>query len=86
MQYALLIYERPGSYDGLSAEERESLTGEYMAIRSDPRRPVETSGPGVQSGYSSLRQTRGSSEPAFGVRWSSNELYGATNGSGAITV
>lgn len=37
MQYALLIYERPGSYDGLSAEELESLTGEYMAIRSDDR-------------------------------------------------
>jgi hypothetical protein len=37
MQYALLIYERPGSYDGLSAEELESLTAEYMAIRSDER-------------------------------------------------
>ncbi len=37
MQYAVLIYERPGSYDGLSAEELESLTGEYMAIRSDER-------------------------------------------------
>jgi hypothetical protein len=37
MQYALLIYERPGSYDGLSAEELESLTGEYMAIRRDDR-------------------------------------------------
>jgi hypothetical protein len=37
MQYALLVYERPGSYDGLSAEELESLTGEYMAIRSDER-------------------------------------------------
>ncbi len=37
MQYALLIYERPGSYDGLSAEELESLTDEYMAIRSDDR-------------------------------------------------
>ena len=37
MQYALLIYERPGSYDGLSEEELESLTAEYMAIRSDER-------------------------------------------------
>ena len=37
MQYALLIYEAPGSYDGLGADERESLTGEYMAIRDDPR-------------------------------------------------
>jgi Transposase IS116/IS110/IS902 family len=38
-----------------------------------------------QSGYSSLRQARGSSDSAFGVRLSRNELYGATNGSGAIT-
>ena len=39
-----------------------------------------------ESGYSSLRQARGSSAPAFGVRLSRNELYGATNGSGAVTV
>ena len=39
-----------------------------------------------QSGYSSLRQARGSSGPGFGVRSSRNEWYGATNGSGAITV
>jgi hypothetical protein len=35
MQYALLVYERPSSYDGLSAEELESLTAEYLAIRSE---------------------------------------------------
>jgi hypothetical protein len=39
-----------------------------------------------QSGYSSLRQARGSSGPGFGVRLSRKELYGATNGSGAATV
>jgi hypothetical protein len=39
-----------------------------------------------QSGYSSLRQVRGSSGWAFGVRWSRKLWYGATNGSGAITV
>ena len=39
-----------------------------------------------QSGYSSLRQARGSSGPGFGVRSSRKELYGATNGSGAATV
>ena len=41
---------------------------------------------GDQSGYSSLRQARGSSDSAFGVRSRRNEWYGATNGSGAITV
>ena len=38
-----------------------------------------------QSGYSSLRQARGSSGCSFGVRSIRNEWYGATNGSGAIT-
>jgi hypothetical protein len=39
-----------------------------------------------QSGYSSLRQARGSAGSGFGVRSSRNAWYGATNGSGAITV
>jgi hypothetical protein len=49
MQYALLIYEAPGSYDGVSAEELEARTSEYMAISSDESvtagahlQPVET--------------------------------------------
>ena len=37
MQYALLIYEAPGAYDGLGDEDREALTAEYMALREDPR-------------------------------------------------
>ena len=39
-----------------------------------------------QSGYSSLRQARGSSSPSLGARSRSEEWYGATNGSGAMTV
>jgi hypothetical protein len=39
-----------------------------------------------QSGYSSLRHARGSADSSFGVRLSRNEWYGATNGSGAVTV
>ena len=39
-----------------------------------------------QSGYSSLRQARIPDDSGFGVRLSRNEWYGATNGSGAITV
>ncbi len=49
MQYALLIYERPGSYDPLSESEREAVSGEYFAISEDDRvvggaqlKPVET--------------------------------------------
>jgi len=37
MQYALLIYERPGAYDAVPAEELEAITGEYYAIARDER-------------------------------------------------
>jgi hypothetical protein len=36
MKYALLINEKPGTYDALSEAEREALFGEYMAIRNEP--------------------------------------------------
>jgi hypothetical protein len=49
MQYALLIYEQPGAYDGTTDEQRKAITGEYMAVREDPRivggvrlKPAET--------------------------------------------
>jgi hypothetical protein len=37
MQYALLIYERPGAYDGFDDEERRAVSGEYLVIGADPR-------------------------------------------------
>jgi hypothetical protein len=37
MQYALLICEKPGSYEGLGEPEREAIYGEYMTIAGDPR-------------------------------------------------
>jgi hypothetical protein len=37
MRYALLIHERPGSYDGLGPDELQALTAEYFAVRNDPR-------------------------------------------------
>jgi hypothetical protein len=49
VQYAILIYEKPGATDGFSDDERRALTGEYVAIARDPRivgtgrlQPVET--------------------------------------------
>ena len=52
---------------------------------SSPRTPVAASIAldHDQSGYSSLRQARGSSGPGFGDRLRRDEEYGATNGSGA---
>ena len=37
MQYALLIYERPGAYDAFTDEERRAVSAEYVEIRKDPR-------------------------------------------------
>jgi hypothetical protein len=37
MRYALLIFEKPGSYDGLGDDERSAITAEYMDIAGDAR-------------------------------------------------
>jgi glyoxylase-like metal-dependent hydrolase (beta-lactamase superfamily II) len=50
------------------------------------RAVLRTSGHRAGSGYSSLRRTLSSPAGSFGVRRSRNEWYGATNGSGAVTV
>lgn len=49
MQFAVLVYEKPGAYDALSAPELEQLTAEYYAIAELPGylggaqlQPVET--------------------------------------------
>jgi hypothetical protein len=49
MQYAALIYEKPGSHDALGEQEREAVSGEYFALSSDSRcvggaqlQPVQT--------------------------------------------
>ncbi|HEX3712332.1 MAG TPA: YciI family protein [Trebonia sp.] len=36
MQYALLIYSRPGTVEALSDDEREALSAEYFALRAEP--------------------------------------------------
>jgi putative flippase GtrA len=53
---------------------------------STPRHRPHAGRTADQPGYSSLRQARGSADSGFGVRASRKEWYGATNGSGAITV
>ena len=37
MKYAMLIYPKPGSHQGLDDEEAKALTDEYLALRADPR-------------------------------------------------
>ena len=72
-----------------SASSAPSRTSRARSSRTDseraPTRAASTSGH-PQSGYSSLRQERGSSGCGFGVRSSNMVKCGATNGSGAITV
>jgi hypothetical protein len=36
MQYALLIYSKPGTLESLSPAEREALSVEYFALRDEP--------------------------------------------------
>ncbi len=49
MKYAVLIYTKPGEFESLDPEERESTSREYFAIRDHPGcvdgaqlQPVET--------------------------------------------
>jgi hypothetical protein len=35
VRYALLVYERPGAYDGLDDGELAAITAEYLALRGD---------------------------------------------------
>ena len=49
MQYALLIYSKPGSHEALSEQEFQAALGEYGALTNDPRcvtsaqlQPIET--------------------------------------------
>jgi hypothetical protein len=49
VQYALLIYEKSGAYDGFTDEKRQAISAEYLALRGDSRMtggaklaPVET--------------------------------------------
>ena len=36
MQFAVLVYEKPGTYEALSAAELEQMTAEYFAIAELP--------------------------------------------------
>lgn len=36
MQYALLVYRKPGAEESLSQEERERVLQEYLAVRDEP--------------------------------------------------
>lgn len=49
MKYALLIYDVPEAWEGLSEEERQAMLGEYVAVAQTPGivggeqlQPVET--------------------------------------------
>ena len=61
-----------------------SLGAQSSGARSAPM--ASSCSGGAQSGYSSFRKVRGSSGWGLGVRSSRKLKYGATNGSGALTV
>ena len=37
MKYAALVYTDPGSFESLSDDERQKVSGEYMQVSQDPR-------------------------------------------------
>jgi hypothetical protein len=37
MKYAMLVYPKPDTHEGLGDEEAKALTAEYLALRDDPR-------------------------------------------------
>jgi hypothetical protein len=37
LTYAMLIYPKPGSHEGLGEDEAKALTAEYLALRDDSR-------------------------------------------------
>ena len=37
MKYAMLVYPKPGSHEGLEEEQAKALTAEYLALRDDSR-------------------------------------------------
>ncbi len=37
MKYAMLVYSRPGLYEGLDEEERRTASGQFLALAEDPR-------------------------------------------------
>jgi hypothetical protein len=37
MKYAALVYNKPGAFEALSDEDRQTVSGEYMAVSRDPR-------------------------------------------------
>jgi hypothetical protein len=37
MKYAMLIYPKPGSHEGLGEQEAKALTAEYLSLRADSR-------------------------------------------------
>jgi hypothetical protein len=36
MKYALLVYSKPESFDGLSEEEQSKVSGQYLAVNEAP--------------------------------------------------
>lgn len=75
MQYALLIYEAPSSYDGLSDAEFASISGEYLAIRDD-RRVVGGAHLGPVDATSTVRVAGGETLVTDGPFADTKEVFG----------
>jgi hypothetical protein len=75
MQYALLIYDKPGAYDSLSDEERKAVSDEYWAIREEP---CVLGGAGLQPAHTAttVRLDDGSTLVTDGPFADTKEVFG----------
>jgi hypothetical protein len=83
MQYALLVYTKPGAAEALGPDEWEADHRVYLDIRKLPGvvggaalHPVETATTvRVQDGQTLVTSRRGSRPPGAAARWRSGPSY-----------
>ena len=75
MKYALLIYEKPGSLDGLSEDQYKAIYAEYAALSDDSRclegaqlQPIQTA--------TTVRVQNGSALTTDGPYADTKEVFG----------
>ena len=75
MKYALLIYEKPGSLDGLSEDQYKAIFAEYAALSDDSRclegaqlQPIQTA--------TTVRVQNGSALTTDGPYADTKEVFG----------
>jgi hypothetical protein len=75
MQYALLIYAKPGSHEALSEQEYQAAFGEYLELANDPRCVTSAQLQPVESA-TTVRVENGSALTTDGPFADTKEVFG----------